>query len=533
MRRGALDAFLAEQIADAKAAGRAVLGAPEGDDDEGLRPDHLRPRGARVLRGRVRRARRRARRAPASTRTTGSARCSTAIEELPDDERAAIEAAIAGRLRDGPALAMVDSDRGITNLHVPSDVIIDASMPAAIRASGQMWNADGELQDTKSVIPDHSLRRRCTPRRVDDCREHGAFDPATMGTTPNVGLMAQKAEEYGSHDKTFEIAAAGHGAGRRRRRRRRCSSTRSRRATSGACARPRTPPIQDWVRLAVDARPRDRRAGRVLARRDARPRRRSCSRRSRADARASSTPTGCRSRSWTSPQATRFTLERAARGRGHDLGHRQRAARLPHRPVPDPRARHQRQDALDRAADERRRAVRDRRRRLGAQARAAVRAGEPPALGLARRVPRAGGRRSSCSPTRRTTRGRKVLADTLDRATGTLLEENRSPSRKVGRARQPRQPLLPGAVLGAGAGRADRRRRAGRARSRRWPSGSPRDEADDRRASSTAVQGSPVRHRRLLPARRRARDRRRCARARRSTTPSSSLVGGRAHSSTP
>jgi isocitrate dehydrogenase len=109
---------------------------------------------------------------------------------------------------DRPALAMVDSDRGITNLHVPSDVIIDASMPAAIRSSGQMWNADGEQQDTKFVIPDHSYAA-LYGEAVEHCREHGAFDPATMGTTPNVGLMAQAAEEYGSHDKTFEIDSPG------------------------------------------------------------------------------------------------------------------------------------------------------------------------------------------------------------------------------------------------------------------------------------------------------------------------------------
>ena len=107
-----------------------------------------------------------------------------------------------------PGLAMVDSERGITNLHVPSDVIIDASIPAAIRSSGQMWNADGEQQDTKFVIPDHSYAALYA-ETIDDCRRNGAFDPATMGTTPNVGLMAQAAEEYGSHDKTFEIEAAG------------------------------------------------------------------------------------------------------------------------------------------------------------------------------------------------------------------------------------------------------------------------------------------------------------------------------------
>jgi isocitrate dehydrogenase len=120
------------------------------------------------------------------------------------EAKAAVDAAIAA----GPAIAMVDSDRGITNLHVPSDVIIDASMPAAIRSSGQMWNADGKQQDTKFVIPDSSYAALYA-ETVEHCKVHGAFDPSTMGTTPNVGLMAQKAEEYGSHDKTFEIAAAG------------------------------------------------------------------------------------------------------------------------------------------------------------------------------------------------------------------------------------------------------------------------------------------------------------------------------------
>jgi len=127
-----------------------------------------------------------------------------AIEKLPGEQSEAIRAAIEAALRRGPALAMVDSDRGITNLHVPSDVIIDASMPAAIRASGQMWNAAGEQQDAKFVIPDHSYAALYA-EAVADCRRHGAFDPATMGTTPNVGLMAQAAEEYGSHEKTFEI----------------------------------------------------------------------------------------------------------------------------------------------------------------------------------------------------------------------------------------------------------------------------------------------------------------------------------------
>ena len=134
---------------------------------------------------------------------------------------------------------MVDSDRGITNLHVPSDVIVDASMPAMIRTSGHMWGPDGEEADTLAVIPDSSYAG-IYQVVIDDCRAHGAFDPATMGSVPNVGLMAQAAEEYGSHDKTFEIAGRRHRPGRRRGRRRRARAAGRRRATSGACARPRT-----------------------------------------------------------------------------------------------------------------------------------------------------------------------------------------------------------------------------------------------------------------------------------------------------
>jgi len=130
------------------------------------------------------------------------------LETLPEAERAEIEADIAATLERRPPLAMVDSDKGITNLHVPSDVIIDASMPAAIRASGQMWGPDGRQHDTKFVIPDGSYAG-VYQAVIDDCKAHGAFDPRTMGSVPNVGLMAQKAEEYGSHDKTFEIAAPG------------------------------------------------------------------------------------------------------------------------------------------------------------------------------------------------------------------------------------------------------------------------------------------------------------------------------------
>jgi isocitrate dehydrogenase len=179
----------------------------------------------------------------------GMAALLTAIKALPGEQRTAVQEAIDDAYADGPALAMVDSDRGITNLHAPSDVIIDASMPAAIRASGQMWNAAGDQQDTKFVIPDHSYAELYA-EAVNHCREHGAFDPATMGTTPNVGLMAQQAEEYGSHDKTFEIAGAGRvrvvdDAG---------ESLLEHDVQEGDIWRmcqTKDAPIRDWVRLAV------------------------------------------------------------------------------------------------------------------------------------------------------------------------------------------------------------------------------------------------------------------------------------------
>ncbi|MGW2861207.1 NADP-dependent isocitrate dehydrogenase [Streptomyces sp. NPDC001205] len=162
---------------------------------------------------------------------------------------AEIKAAFEAELTEGPALAMVDSDRGITNLHVPSDVIVDASMPAMIRTSGHMWGPDGQEADTLAVLPDSSYSG-VYQAVIDDCRAHGAFDPATMGSVPNVGLMAQKAEEYGSHDKTFEIQAAGtvrlvDTAG---------NVVLEQEVAEGdifrAC-QTKDLPIQDWVKLAV------------------------------------------------------------------------------------------------------------------------------------------------------------------------------------------------------------------------------------------------------------------------------------------
>src|SRR5579884_2915436 len=207
MRRAALQAFLAEQIADAKE--RGVLFSV-----------HLKTTMMRVadpiIFGHAVRAYFKdvfeqhgdALRSVGVNPNDGLRALLRAIEDLPDDQRQEIEDAIDRAYEDGPPLAMVDSHRGITNLHVPSDVIIDASMPAAIRTSGQMWNAEDEQQDAKFVIPDHSYAALYA-ETVEHCREHGAFDPAKMGTTPNVGLMAQAAEEYVSHDKTFEIDEAG------------------------------------------------------------------------------------------------------------------------------------------------------------------------------------------------------------------------------------------------------------------------------------------------------------------------------------
>ena len=172
------------------------------------------------------------------------------LDKLDEATRAGVEKAIAEVYAQNPDLAMVDSDKGITNLHVPSDVIVDASMPAMIRNSGRMWDKNGQARDTKAVIPDSSYAGiyRAT---INFCKEHGAFDPTTMGTVPNVGLMAQKAEEYGSHDKTFEIAADGKVE---------VIDDKGRVLTSHAveagdiwrACQAKDAPIKDWVQLAVN-----------------------------------------------------------------------------------------------------------------------------------------------------------------------------------------------------------------------------------------------------------------------------------------
>ena len=415
-------------------------------------------------------------------------RSSPRSTKLPADEREAIEKAIAATYETGPGAR--DGrlrPRASPTCTCRSDVIIDASMPAMIRTSGQMWNADGEQQDTKAVIPDSSLRGalRGDDRLLPRARRVRPGDDGHDAERRPDGAEGRGVRQPRQDVRDRRRRARARG---RRRRATRCSSTTSRRATSGAPARPRTRRSRDWVRLAVE---RARATGapavfwldetrahdaEVLAKVARLPRR---ARHRRA---ADRDPAGRRG----DPLHARARQAR----RGHDLGHRQRAARLPDRPVPDPRARHEREDALDRAADERRRAVRDRRGRLGAEARAAAREGEPPALGLARRVPRAGGvarvpGRQDRQPARR---GARQDARRGHRAAA---RERQVAVAQGRRARQPRQPLLPRALLGAGAGRAERRRRAGRgvraARRARWPTTRRRSSA-----SSTAVQGEPV-----------------------------------------
>ncbi len=253
MRRKALDAFLAEQVADAKRKGvlfsvhlkTTMMRVSDpiifGHAVRAYFADVFAEHGDELHRAGV-------------NPNDGLGAMLKAIEALPDEQRMAVQKAIDATYEHGPALAMVDSDRGITSLHVPSDVIIDASMPAAIRSSGQMWNAQGEHEDAKFVIPDHSYSALYA-ETVENCRRNGAFDPATMGSTPNIGLMAQAAEEYGSHDKTFEIDGPGtlrviHDAG---------ETLLEHAVDTGDIWRmcqTKDAPIQDWVRLAV-SRARD------------------------------------------------------------------------------------------------------------------------------------------------------------------------------------------------------------------------------------------------------------------------------------
>ena len=409
---------------------------------------------------------------------------------------------------------MVDSDKGITNLHVPSDVIVDASMPAMIRTSGQMWNADGEQQDTKAVIPDSSYAG-IYQVVIDDCRANGAYDPPTMGSVPNVGLMAQAAEEYGSHDKTFEIAAAGtvrvvDGAG--------TVAARARRRAGRHLAHVpgQGPPDPGLGEARRHPRPRHRCAGGVLARRDPRPRR--PDHREGASATCpTTTPTASRSRSWrrSRPSTSRSSASAAARTPSRSpatcCATTSPTCSRSSSSAPAPRCcrscRSSTAAACSRPAPAARRPkhvqqfVKENHLRWDSL-------GEFLALAV------------SFEHLAETTGNQRaqVLADTLDRATGHLPRDEQVARRKARRDRQPRQPLYLARywaeALAAQTDDAElaaafaplAERLAARPRPRSSPSSSPSRAARPTSAATTAP---------TTP-----RPRRSCARARRSTRPS-------------
>lgn len=300
------------------------------------------------------------------------------IESLPASQRDEIIEDLHRCHEHRPELAMVDSARGISNFHSPSDVIVDASMPAMIRAGGKMYGADGKLKDTKAVNPESTFSR-IYQEIINFCKTNGQFDPTTMGTVPNVGLMAQQAEEYGSHDKTFEIPEDGVAnivdvaTG---------EVLLTENVEAGDIWRMcivKDAPIRDWVKLAV-TRAHLRDAGAVLAG-PVPPAR------ERADQEGQDIPERSRHRRSGHPDhvaSAIHALHVRAPGpwTGHHRRDRQHPARLPHRPVPDPGVRHQRQDAVRRSADGRRRNVRDGGGRFGTQARQTIGGGESPALGF-------------------------------------------------------------------------------------------------------------------------------------------------------
>ena len=307
------------------------------------------------------------------------------IESLPASQRDEIIQDLHACHEHRPELAMVDSARGISNFHSPSDVIVDASMPAMIRLGGKMYGADGRTKDTKAVNPESTFSR-IYQEVINFCKTNGAFDPTTMGTVPNVGLMAQQAEEYGSHDKTFEIPEDGVAnivdlaTG---------EVLLTQNVEAGDIWRMcvvKDAPIRDWVKLAV-TRARNSGMPVVFWLDPYRPHENELIKKVNTYLKDHDTE---RSRHPDHVAGARHTVHAGAGGprAGHHRRHRQHPARLPHRPVPDPGAGHQRQDAVHRAADGRRRNVRNRGRWFGAQTRQAAGGGESPALGFARRVPR-------------------------------------------------------------------------------------------------------------------------------------------------
>jgi isocitrate dehydrogenase len=302
------------------------------------------------------------------------------IASLPQSKQDEIKRDLHACHEHRPELAMVDSAKGITNFHSPNDVIVDASMPAMIRNGGKMWDANGRLKDVKAVMPESTFAR-IYQEIINFCKWHGAFDPKTMGTVPNVGLMAQQAEEYGSHDKTFEITEDGvanitdNATG---------EVLLSQDVEAGDIWRMcqcKDAAIRDWVKLAV-TRARNSGMPVVFWLDQYRPHEAQLITKVKMYLHEHNTH---RPGHPDHEPGARHALHAGACGPrpGHHQRHRQHPARLPDRPVPDHGTGHQRQDAVHRAADGRRRHVRNRRRRLGAQARAAAGGGKPPALGFA------------------------------------------------------------------------------------------------------------------------------------------------------
>ena len=327
-----------------------------------------------------------------------------------------------------PELAMVDSAKGITNFHSPSDVIVDASMPAMIRAGGKMYGADGRLKEVKAVMPESTFAR-IYQEMINFCKWHGAFDPRTMGTVPNVGLMAQQAEEYGSHDKTFEIPEDGVANITDLATGEVLLTQNVEQGDIWRMCQVKDAAIRDWVKLAV-TRARNSGMPAVFWLDPYRPHE------AELIKKVDDLPEGSRHQRPGHPDhvaGARDALHARARGPRprHDRGHRQHPARLPDRPVPDHGAGHQREDAVDRAADGRRRHVRNRRRRFGTQARQQLveenhlrwdSLGE--FLALAASLEDLGIKTGNAKA--------KVLAKTLDAATGKLLDNRKSPSPKTG-----------------------------------------------------------------------------------------------------
>ena len=367
----------------------------------------------------------------------------TKIETLPDAEKKAIKDDIAAEYAKRPGLAMVNSDKGITCLHVPSDVIIDASIPAMIREGGQMWGADGKLHDTKAVVPDRSYAR-LFQTVIEDCKANGAFDPKTMGSVPNVGLMAQKAEEYGSHDKTFEIPAAG--------------TVRvvaddgkvllERPVETGDIFRmcqTKDAPIQDWVKLGVR---RARITGTPAVFWLDAKRAHDAQEIAKVEKYLKDHDTkGLDIRILAPVEAIKFSLERIRKGQDTISVTGNVLRDYLTRPVSDHGARHLIQDAVGRSAVGGRRSFRDRRRRLGARARAAVPGRGLSALGLARRVPRPRrfARTSGAHLQERQGAGSRRDARHGHRQVPPVQPQSGAQS---GRTRQPWQPFLPRPVLG-------------------------------------------------------------------------------------